>query len=121
MSRDGCTNRFSRAAPSTSPSSRGTARGQKVEGSKTSTVLGVHAITWITASGSSPPTSTDRILDPVQRARVLNRADARLARDVPTIPLFEVRSLVAVRSTVRDFVPNHFDWTWHAENWWLDG
>ena len=64
---------------------------------------------------------SDRILDPVQRARVLNRADARLARDVPTIPLFEVRSLVAVRSTVRDFVPNHFDWTWHAENWWLDG
>ena len=32
---------------------------------------------------------TDQIVDPRQRARVLNRADAKLARDVPVIPLFQ--------------------------------
>ena len=63
---------------------------------------------------------SDRILDAGQRARVLNRADRQLARDVPTIPLFEVPALAAVRSTVRNFVPNSCDPTWNAENWWLD-
>ena len=62
---------------------------------------------------------SDRILDAGQRARVLNRADAQLARDVPTIPLFEVRSVAAVRSTLRNFVPNALDPTWEAEKWWL--
>ena len=33
---------------------------------------------------------SDKILDAGRRARVLNRADARIAQDVPTIPLFEV-------------------------------
>ncbi len=62
----------------------------------------------------------DRILDPDKRARLLNRVDAQLANDVPTIPLFEDPSLVAVRSTVRDFGRNNFlDPTWNAENWWL--
>ena len=32
----------------------------------------------------------DRILDADQRARVLNRADRRIARDVPVIPLYQV-------------------------------
>ncbi|MGH3137342.1 MAG: ABC transporter substrate-binding protein [Gaiellaceae bacterium] len=63
---------------------------------------------------------SDRILDAGQRARVLNRADTRMARDVPTIPLFELPSLAAVRSTVRGFVPNLVDATWNAENWWLE-
>jgi len=63
---------------------------------------------------------SDRILDAGQRARVLNRADTQLARDVPTIPLFELPALAAVRSTVRNFVPNLVDTTWKAEDWWLD-
>jgi len=63
---------------------------------------------------------SDRILDAGQRARVLNRADAQLAKDVPTIPLYEVRSVGAVRATVRDFVPNNLDPTWKAEDWWLE-
>jgi peptide/nickel transport system substrate-binding protein len=62
---------------------------------------------------------SDRILDARQRARVLNRADAHLARDVPVIPLFEVPSVAAVRSTVRNFVPKLGDPTWNAEDWWL--
>ena len=64
---------------------------------------------------------SDRILDVQQRARVLNRADDQMARDVPTIPLFEVPLMVAVRSTVRNFKPSGFnDPTWDAENWWLE-
>jgi len=63
---------------------------------------------------------SDRILDAGQRARVLNRADAQLARDMPTIPLFELRSVAAVRSNVRNFVPNSLDPTWNAEDWWLE-
>ncbi len=33
----------------------------------------------------------ERILDADQQARVLNRADAQLARDVPVIPLYQIR------------------------------
>jgi peptide/nickel transport system substrate-binding protein len=63
---------------------------------------------------------SDRILDRGQWARVVNRADAQLARDVPVIPLYEVPAVAAVRSTVHDFVPSWLDTTWNAENWWLD-
>lgn len=63
---------------------------------------------------------SDRILDEAQRGRVLNRADAQMARDVPVIPLFEVPLMVAVRSTIRNFTPSGFIHpTWNAENWWL--
>lgn len=47
----------------------------------------------------------DRILDAGRQARVLNRADAQMARDVPAIPLFERPQWMAVRSTVRNFIP----------------
>jgi peptide/nickel transport system substrate-binding protein len=62
----------------------------------------------------------DRILDSRQRARVLNRADAQMAKDVPVIPLFQVPVIAGVRSTIRNFVVNSIDPTWKAENWWLD-
>jgi len=61
-----------------------------------------------------------RILDDRQRARVLNRADARMARDVPVIPLYWTPTVAAIRTTLRGFVlhPNHP--FWGAENWWLE-
>jgi peptide/nickel transport system substrate-binding protein len=63
----------------------------------------------------------DRIFDQADRTRVLNRADAQIAKDVPTIPLFEVPSVTAVRSTVRGLGrTNFFDPTWKGENWWLE-
>jgi peptide/nickel transport system substrate-binding protein len=64
----------------------------------------------------------DRIVDAGRRARVLNGADVRLARDVPSIPLFEVPALAAVKSSVRNFLPkfSFVDPTWNAENWWLE-
>jgi peptide/nickel transport system substrate-binding protein len=63
----------------------------------------------------------DRILDARRRARLLNRVDARLARDVPSIPLFDVPGLAAATPAVRNFFPSFsiVDTTWNAENWWL--
>jgi peptide/nickel transport system substrate-binding protein len=62
-----------------------------------------------------------RILDPRQQARVLNRADVQLAKDVPAIPLHELLLVAARRTTVRGFVlsplpPQLVD----AESWWLE-
>ena len=62
----------------------------------------------------------DRVVRTQRREQLLNRADTQLARDVPAIPLFELPTLAGVRSTVHGYVPNFFDPTWNAENWWLD-
>jgi peptide/nickel transport system substrate-binding protein len=61
-----------------------------------------------------------RILDPEQRAIVLNRADVQLAKDVPALPLYQLRLVAAVHSTIRGFAlsptPTQL---MDAENWWL--
>jgi peptide/nickel transport system substrate-binding protein len=62
----------------------------------------------------------DRILDPAQRARVLNRADRQMAKDVPVIPLWNEPASASVRSTVQGVVPCFPSWIWGAENWWLE-
>jgi ABC-type transport system substrate-binding protein len=62
----------------------------------------------------------DRILDARHRARVLNRVDRRLAKDVPVIPLYQVPFVVAYRNTVRNVVASPNNLFWNAENWWLD-
>jgi peptide/nickel transport system substrate-binding protein len=62
----------------------------------------------------------DRILDPEQRARVLNRVDRQLARDVPVIPLFQFPLLFAFRSDIRGIEPAPFSPFWNVEDWWLD-
>jgi ABC-type transport system substrate-binding protein len=62
-----------------------------------------------------------RILDRNRRVALLNRIDARLARAVPAIPLFQGSGLVAFRTAVRGVVPNGAGWfTWNSEDWWLD-
>jgi peptide/nickel transport system substrate-binding protein len=63
---------------------------------------------------------SERILDERQRARVLNRADAQMAKDVPVIPLFQVPVVAGIRSFIRNFVVHSTGPTWNAENWWLD-
>jgi len=60
-----------------------------------------------------------RILDQDQRARVLNGADAQLARDVPVIPLFQPPLAVYVRSEIQNYVDRFPTAPWNAENWWL--
>jgi peptide/nickel transport system substrate-binding protein len=64
----------------------------------------------------------ERILDADQQARVLNKADAQMARDVPVIPLYQQTQSVALRSTVRNFglsLNTQLVPLWNAENWWL--
>jgi ABC-type transport system substrate-binding protein len=60
-----------------------------------------------------------RILDVARRARVLNRADARISRDVPVIPLYQTPNVIAFRNTIRNVVSASAHELWNAENWWL--
>ena len=46
----------------------------------------------------------NRILDASQQARVLNRADRQMARDVPALPLFQIPLPAAFRTTTHNFV-----------------
>jgi len=64
----------------------------------------------------------ERILDADQQARVLNRADVQMAKDVPSIPLYQLPQNVALRSTLRNFrwsLNANISPLWNAENWWL--
>ena len=62
----------------------------------------------------------DRIVDDRRRVGLLNRIDMRLAKAVPSIPLFQGTGLFAFRATVRGVVANGVgDFTWNAEDWWL--
>jgi ABC-type transport system substrate-binding protein len=61
----------------------------------------------------------DRILDVGEQARVLNRVDVQLAKDVPLIPLYEQPQWGGLRSSVRGFAPSAVDPLTNAENWWL--
>ena len=60
----------------------------------------------------------DLIVDPQQRARVLNAADAKLARAVPVVqPVLRA----PIRDTVRGVVPGgtQLNFTQNSEDWWL--
>ena len=63
-----------------------------------------------------------RILDVTELARVLNRADAQLARDVPVIPLLQRPLVAAMSSSLRNvsLATRNGDPFANAENWWLD-
>jgi peptide/nickel transport system substrate-binding protein len=63
-----------------------------------------------------------RVLDVDQRARVLDRIDARVANDVPLIPLFHRPVIGAASGRLRGYalVPSGpIDPFVGAENWWL--
>ena len=63
-----------------------------------------------------------RILDPLQQARVLNRADAQMSNDVPALPLYQQVAAAAFRTEVHNYVlnPATFDDLWNAVNWWKE-
>ena len=62
-----------------------------------------------------------RILDQTRQARVLNRADAQMAKDVPVIPLWQSPIWAALSPTVRGFALSPLvEQLLDAENWWLD-
>ena len=62
----------------------------------------------------------DRILDPAERARVLNRADRQMAKDVPVIPLWNEPAAVTAIGSLRGVVPCFPSLVWGSENWWLE-
>lgn len=60
------------------------------------------------------------IVDAGERAALLNRVDAKLAADVPVLPLYQASVPFAFRATIRNVVPNDREGvTWNAEDWWL--
>jgi peptide/nickel transport system substrate-binding protein len=62
-----------------------------------------------------------RILDETQRARVMNRVDAQMARDVPVIPLYQIPVWASTRRELHGFAPSPspLGLFADAENWWL--
>jgi peptide/nickel transport system substrate-binding protein len=62
----------------------------------------------------------DRILGERQRARVFNRADRRLAGDVPTIPLYQFVATAAHGDGVKNWALVPWNPFWNAEDWWLE-
>jgi hypothetical protein len=61
-----------------------------------------------------------RVLDADLHARVLHRLDARVALDVPLIPLFHRPLIGAARATIRGYAPSGtLDPLAGVENWWL--
>jgi peptide/nickel transport system substrate-binding protein len=61
-----------------------------------------------------------RTLDASAQARILNRVDVQLSKDVPLLPLFQIRFATALRKTVQNFVALPYTPLSDAENWWLE-
>jgi peptide/nickel transport system substrate-binding protein len=62
-----------------------------------------------------------QILDDARRVGLLNKIDARLARAVPSLPLYQTTGLMAFSEALRGLVPGGVGSTfWNVEDWWLD-
>ncbi len=61
----------------------------------------------------------DRILDARQQVRVMNRADAQMASDMPALPLFQILYTTAVRDNIKNVVQS-LNPLANSENWWLE-
>jgi peptide/nickel transport system substrate-binding protein len=62
-----------------------------------------------------------RTFDLDRRVELLNRIDARLAKAVPHLPLYEITGLDAFSVTVRGIAPGAAgSLIWNVEDWWLD-
>jgi peptide/nickel transport system substrate-binding protein len=63
----------------------------------------------------------DRILDPRRRAETLYAVDAKLARAVPVVPLFQQAMRAAIRTSIRGPIERGalLEFTQNSEDWWL--
>ena len=66
-------------------------------------------------------TASDAELDPVARAGLINAANAAIAVDVPTLPLFNRPVLLIYRDRVHGARnnPTNQGMVWNIEDWWL--
>ena len=60
-----------------------------------------------------------QIFDAGRQATVLNRADGRIAKDVPVVPLFQHPSYAVLARRARGFVFNSTTGVAGANDWWL--
>jgi peptide/nickel transport system substrate-binding protein len=60
-----------------------------------------------------------RILDDERRVQLLNSVDARLAKAVPAIPLFQSAGVIAFDTSLRGVTRNG-RLMWNVVNWWLE-
>ncbi len=58
-------------------------------------------------------------LRPSLRTPLVNRADALMARDLPTLPLFVKPGYVIYNSRIRNVIWNPVDVLWNAQDWWI--
>jgi len=62
----------------------------------------------------------DRVVDPSQRARLLNGLDLKLVRDVPILPLFQPAQQAALKKTLKGWMPGGTVGNVEQnEDWWL--
>jgi peptide/nickel transport system substrate-binding protein len=54
-----------------------------------------------------------------RRAQLRNRADALIARDLPTLPLFDKPGYLIYNGRIRNVTWNPIDVLWNAQNWWI--
>jgi peptide/nickel transport system substrate-binding protein len=54
-----------------------------------------------------------------RRAQLRNRADAQIARDLPTLPLFDKPGYLIYNSRIRNLTWNPIDVLWNAQDWWI--
>ncbi len=64
---------------------------------------------------------TDGELDPTKRAALYNQVDDEIAKDPPTLPLFQKPTILVGRKDVKglDENPTIQGPTWNADEWWL--
>jgi ABC-type transport system substrate-binding protein len=62
----------------------------------------------------------ERIFDAERQAAALHRADARIAKDVPAVPLFQHPTYAVLAPDTRGFVLNSTTGVAGAVDWWLD-
>lgn len=66
--------------------------------------------------------SSNTLLDDAERAAALNEADALMAADIPTIPLYQKPTIMAYNNKVHGMVdnPTQMGFTWNSEEWWIE-
>jgi peptide/nickel transport system substrate-binding protein len=66
-------------------------------------------------------TQSKRELDPAERARLLNEADALMAQAVPVIPLYQFPTIVVYRDHIQGVRENPTQWGpfWNISEWYL--